>query len=156
MRSTRRRVPGDPHLAVGYELPGPRQRRWRRVPLLPPALWDNGDGGLVSTARDLATWDQALAAGRLLSPLVIREMYARTRTSDGQLHDHGYGMVVNQVGRHRVIGHGGRRPGASASFTRWLDDGVTVVVLCNVKVADPNGLSLVARGVARLYAAGVP
>jgi CubicO group peptidase (beta-lactamase class C family) len=156
MRSTRRRVVGDRHLAVGYLLPGTKDQRLRRAPLLPPALWDNGDGGLVSTARDMALWDQALAAGKLLAPSFLSEMYTRAKTNDGADHDYGYGMVVNVVGKHRVIGHGGRRPGVTANFTRWVDDGVSVVVLCNVVVADPNGLYPVARGVARLFAPEVP
>jgi len=154
MASTRRRVVGDPAMAVGYVLAADGSTP-KEAMFLPPALWDNGDGGLVSTAEDMAKWDIALTSGRVVSKPSIDEMYTRVVLNGGKVQDYGYAMVVHVVGSHRIIGHGGSRPGVAANYTRWLDDGTSIVVLANVKVGG-NDPYQIARRIAGLYAAAIP
>jgi hypothetical protein len=59
------------------------------------------------------------------------------------------------VGKHRIVGHNGSRPGVATTFTRWLDDGISVVVLCNAQIGD-NDPYEIARSIAKLYVAQVP
>jgi CubicO group peptidase (beta-lactamase class C family) len=154
MAATRRRVVGDPAMALGYTLAkdgsAPRAARF-----LPPALWDNADGGLVSTVEDMAKWDLALSAGTVLSDASIDEMYARTRLNNGKVKDYGYGMRVNVLGSRRIVGHGGTRPGVAANFTRWLDDEITVVVLGNARIGG-NEPYQIAKSIAKLYVPTLP
>jgi CubicO group peptidase (beta-lactamase class C family) len=135
-------------LAAGGSAPTP-------APFLPPALWDNADGGLVSTVEDMAKWDRALSAGTIVSARSLEEMVRRTTLNDGRVQDYGYGLVVNVIGAHRVVGHGGSRPGVATNFTRWPDDGVSVVVLCNAQLGGNDPFEI-ARSIARLYAPAVP
>ena len=151
MTATRRRVVGDPAMAVGYLLQSDGSPP-KEAPFLAPALWDNADGGLVTTVDDMAKWDQALVAGTIVTKRSIDEMYARTKLNNGKVQDYGYGMVVNIVGRHRIVGHGGSRPGVATNFTRWLDDSISVVVLCNARLGGNDGFEI-GRGIAKLYAA---
>ena len=154
MGATRRRVVGDSAMAVGYMLQKDG-RAPKEAPFLPPALWDNADGGLVSTVEDMAKWDHALFAGTVVSKSSIEEMYTRTKLNDGMMQDYGYGMILNVLGKHRIVGHGGSRPGVATNFTRWLDDGISVVVLCNAQLG-ANDPYEIARSIAKLYVAQVP
>ena len=154
MAATHRRVIDDPAMAIGYMV-RTNGGSPREAPSLPSALWDNGDGGLVSTAEDMAKWDMALSAGIVVTQRSIDEMYRRTKLNSGKEVDYGYGMVVNVVGKHRIIGHGGGRPGVAANFTRWLDDGISVAVLANAKT-DPNQAYQIARSIAKLYVPDIP
>src|SRR5262249_9756110 len=75
--ATQRCVVGDPAMAVGYLLQADGSPP-KEAPFLAPALWDNADGGLVTTVDDMAKWDQALATGMIVTKQSIDEMYART------------------------------------------------------------------------------
>jgi hypothetical protein len=48
------------------------------------ALWHYAPNDLVSSVLDLARWDAALTAGRLLSPSLLAHMWEPTLFSDGQ------------------------------------------------------------------------
>ena len=43
----------------------------------------------------------------------------------------------------------------ATNFTRWVDDGMTVVVLCNAQLGG-NEPYQIARSVAKLYVAAIP
>lgn len=156
MSATKRRVPGDRSLATGYLQPEKKGDGWKEASYLPPLLWDNGDGGLVSTVEDLAKWDTALSAGKVLKKESLEAINTRVKLNNGKVWDYGFGVVINFWGEHRIIGHGGGRPGAAVNFTRWPDDKVTVIVLCNVSLPDGNDAYQIARGAAKLFGPGVP
>ena len=135
MDSTHRRIVKDPRLAVGYA-----PKRWwsfsfSKSSFLAPGLWDHGDGGLVTTAEDMGRWAAALHSGKILKKSSIDQMWSKTHLPSGTIVDYGFGLVVNDYGRGRIIGHSGLRPGAVANFTTYVDgDGqmLSVAVLFNV------------------------
>jgi CubicO group peptidase (beta-lactamase class C family) len=89
---------------------------------VPPA---SADGGIETTVRDLLAFDRALYGEGLLSEASKERMFTPN------LEDYGYcWRVVNDNG-HRSIGHGGGAPGVSASFMRYPDDNITIIVLSN-------------------------
>jgi hypothetical protein len=59
---------------------------------------------------------------------------------------YGCGWGLDTVAGHRVVQHGGSWQGFKTHIARFLDDGLTVIVLCNFAQADPTAL---AHGVAR-------
>jgi CubicO group peptidase (beta-lactamase class C family) len=89
-------------------------------------------GALYSTVDDLAAWDRALAAGRLIS----KEGYARmfTPVKGG----YAYGWSVTTRGARKEVGHGGGINGFVTQILRYPDQKVCVVVLCNVLPLDPG------------------
>ncbi len=89
---------------------------------VPPAL---PDGGIETTVLDLLKFDRALLGGTLLSDASKQKMYTPN------LEGYAYCWMVEDRGGRRSVGHGGGAPGVSASFRRYLDDGVTIVVLSN-------------------------
>jgi CubicO group peptidase (beta-lactamase class C family) len=100
------------------------------------AVWDYADGGLLSTVVDLAKWDAVLYTEELLQRSTLDQMWAPARLSDGRAVEYGLGWIVKTAEGHRNIGHWGRNPGFIAGMCRFLDDGLTVIVLCNRWKAD--------------------
>ncbi len=94
--------------------------------------------GFYSTAADLCRYASAHCFGNptLLTDASRREMQ-HPSWSVGQTEDqYGLGLLVQQVGRRRMVGHGGSFPGES---THMLVDPVArlvVVVLVNTHVPD--------------------
>ena len=99
-------------------------------------------GGLYSTVEDLYRWAQALTTDALLpQPLLdlLFTPYAAIPQSDGA--SYGYGWVISQPFGHRMIGHNGGIDGFVASFNRFPDDDVTIILLSNRQDINPNAIT---------------
>lgn len=132
-------VPGR---ATGYSMEEGERRNaeiWRAV---------RPSGAFLSTVRDFARWDEALWAGRVLSPAGIQQMW--TPASDQRAY--GFGWFLDPLRGHRRVYHGGGVPGFQADFQRLLDDEVSVVVMVNTDQAD---LSRITERVLGIYVPGV-
>ena len=106
-------------------------------------------GDVWSTADDLIRWDDALAAGEILSARRRREMLAaQAQIATGQEEDatwtasgYGYGWFVGEAAGHRAYFHPGDNPGYLA-FNAWLpDDEIRLAVLVNEGTTDIGRLA---------------
>ena len=61
---------------------------------------------------------------------------------------YGFGWFIESENGHRLIEHGGAWQGFETHISRYVDDGLTVVVLTNLEGAKPGRI---AAGVAKLY-----
>jgi CubicO group peptidase (beta-lactamase class C family) len=91
----------------------------------------SADGGLVSTVVDLAAWDVALSSGRVLRPASLRQMWAPAKWTSGRDGWLGLGWCLDEYKGAKIVFHGGGDPGFATCFCRWVDEGVTVVLLAN-------------------------
>ncbi len=146
MDATRRAVNDEiiPNRADGYTWTG---AGWRNSEYLNPTLWDNGDGGLLSSALDLAKWSVALDGESVLKESTKRQMWTSGTLKDGKSFSYGFGWAMDQQRGHRRIWHSGGRPGTATIISRYVDDGITVILLTNGGFATDR-LSV---GVARQY-----
>ena len=92
-----------------------------------------GAGSIVSTAVDLARWDQALLEGKLLKPASRHEFWAPGQLADGSPTHYAMGWVPADVDGHREVWHNGFAPGAGGYCFNAVfpDEGLSVVVLSN-------------------------
>jgi len=111
-----------------------------------PAL--RPSGAFLSTVLDLARWDAVLHGDDLLRDSTRRQMWEPVRLGDGTSYPYGFGWQLDSLGGHRTVHHGGGVPGFRAGFARFVDDGLTVIVLMNLDDVD---LESIVRGVARVY-----
>jgi CubicO group peptidase (beta-lactamase class C family) len=106
-----------------------------------------GDGGIYSSLDDLVKWDRALRSNALLSH---REMQAAltpvnvpgVAEPDGTLAQYGFGWFLNPYKGHPRMWHYGETMGFRTAIQRFVDDELTVIVLCNRVDLDPSGLAL--------------
>ena len=139
-----------PHRAAGYAWAGGALHRGQYVA---ESILSYGGGGVVSTAADMATWAQALAAERVLPRRVLEQAWTPETLADASKSGYGLGWGIADVNGRRAVGHSGAHvTGFTSNFTHFPDDGVTVVVLTNAGHADPRR---VARRVAGLLVLGL-
>lgn len=120
-----------PRLATGYEFSD--EGGLRRAEHHEPE-WFHGNGGLRSTAGDMAAWMERLHNGKILGAAAYRELTTPGKLSDGTPLRYGLGLAVDQpVLGHRVFRHGGTFPGYTSYAAYLPDRKVTVVVLINTK-----------------------
>jgi hypothetical protein len=75
-------------------------------------------------------------------------MWEPVRLANGSTYPYGFGWQLGSIDGHRMVHHGGGMPGFRAGFARFVDRGLTVIVLMNLDDVD---LDSIIHGVARLY-----
>jgi CubicO group peptidase (beta-lactamase class C family) len=135
-----------PHRASGYVR---RAGGLRNGDYVAGSILAYGGGGMLSTAADLAKFDQALDSERLVKRATLERMWTRAKLNDGKESGYGFGWGLGGDSGHRWVSHGGAHmTGFTSSFTRFLDDRISVIVLTNARHANPG---LIARRVAGVY-----
>lgn len=117
-----------PHRAAGYEW---KNGAYKNQSWVAPRLNTTADGSLYLTARDLARWDQALYGDRILDARLRAASFTAAKLNDGTDAPYGYGWFVDTLKGRRHISHGGAWQGFRAQLCRYVEDGLTVVVLAN-------------------------
>jgi D-alanyl-D-alanine carboxypeptidase len=119
-------TPPSPY-AHGYLLNQPGATGLVDITQLSPSIaW--ADGGLVSTAPDIARFYTALLTGRLLPPQLLHQMLTTVPTGPGT--GYGLGIISLQVPCGTAWGHDGNFPGYTSNAFTTLG-GRQVIVLIN-------------------------
>lgn len=123
-----------PNRAAGYELDSGRvvNQEW-----VSRKFNTTADGSLYLTVHDLAKWDAALYAERVLPQAALAQMWTPIRLNDGTTHPYGFGWSLGSVNGRRIIEHGGAWQGFKTFIARYVGDGLTVIVLMNQGRANP-------------------
>lgn len=91
-----------------------------------------GGGDLLSTARDLARWDENFYTGVLGGNDALLIMRSRLRLNDGSLAGYGFGQNHEHYRGQAVEEHGGFTSAFRTQVTRFPDLHTTVILLANV------------------------
>jgi CubicO group peptidase (beta-lactamase class C family) len=136
-----------PNRAAGYRLDKGQLKNQEWVS---PSANSTADGSLYFTILDVAKWDAALYTEKVLKESSKREMWTVASLNDGKPNPahYGFGWFIESRKGHRVVEHDGRWQGFSTQISRYLDDGITVVILANQGMCDPH---LIADKVAAPY-----
>jgi CubicO group peptidase (beta-lactamase class C family) len=105
-------------------------------------------GALVSNVVDLAKWDAALAARKLLKPASYDAMWTPMRLNDGKASGYAFGWQVEPYRTRARQAHGGGISGFSTFVARFPDDKVTVIALVNQGGGAAGAL---VNGIAEIY-----
>ena len=93
--------------------------------------WLYAMGEINATASDVAKWDAALMAGRVLKPASLKAMTTEVRLTSGQGSGYGLGLFIGKSGDRVQWEHGGEGTGFLAENRLWPERGAAVVVLSN-------------------------
>ncbi len=111
-----------------------------------------GDGGLLTTIRDLAKWDENFFANRLgtRGAALIEQVTTPGRLSSGERQTYAFGLTARDYRGQPIIEHGGSFIGFRAQLLRFPTQHFSVAVLCNDYTAQPEQMG---QQVADLYLA---
>jgi D-alanyl-D-alanine carboxypeptidase len=119
-----------PNRASGYVITGDKLQNVQ----IPLAM--RPSGAFLSNVLDLAKFDAALYTERILKKASLEQMWQpvqKTDTGEGVVKgtSFGFGWVIAQVNGHRVVMKSGSNTGFRATFVRFVDDNLTIVILTN-------------------------
>jgi CubicO group peptidase (beta-lactamase class C family) len=121
-------------------------------PLRPAILVPNG--GVLSTATDMARWNIALTNGVLVKPSTLEFMMTPVRFNDGSSFGGGIAWFLGEARGHRFAVHNGSTvAGYSSVIYRYRDDDLSVVVLFNIDRFD--AVNTLATSIASFYVPGL-
>jgi CubicO group peptidase (beta-lactamase class C family) len=114
-----------------------------------------GDGGIYTSLDDLARWDAALRQHTLLAEQEMRPAITPVKVPDDSVKgpdnepaEYGFGWYVNPYKSHARMWHYGETMGFRTNIQRFVQNDLTIVVLCNRTDLNPGKL---AEKVADLY-----
>jgi CubicO group peptidase (beta-lactamase class C family) len=126
-----------PHRAVGYSPAGPE--RFRIVATTYALV---GDGGLLTTVRDLVKWDENFYDNKLGGgAALIEKITTPGKLANGAAHQYAFGLTPGTYRGLAVVQHGGSFIGFRAQLLRFPTEHVSVAVLCNDASANAEGLA---------------
>jgi CubicO group peptidase (beta-lactamase class C family) len=142
-----------PHRAAGYELV---EGELKNQAWVSPSLNTTADGSLYFSVLDVVKWDAALYTDHPLSARIREQMWTPGKFGNGATTSlkllklggasYGCGWFLDSVAGHRVVQHSGSWQGFRTFITSYVDEGLTVILLCNQSEAEPGAI---AHGVAR-------
>ena len=115
-------------------------------------------GGAISTAKDIATWIQALVAGRVLNAAYQRRWLDSLQPEDPNKPDgqrYGYGISQLRWGPNTVYFHGGETVGYNSFIGHDPNNQMTLVVWTNLPVSldeQPTANALMLKVLDQIYA----
>jgi CubicO group peptidase (beta-lactamase class C family) len=107
-----------------------------------------GATSLLTTAEDLARWDDNFYTASVGGPALIQQMQERGKLNDGTLLDYAAGLVVGRFRGLNTVDHNGGDAGYRSDMIRFPDQHFSVACLCNLGTANPSDL---AKRVAEVY-----
>jgi hypothetical protein len=125
--------------AAGYDLDDEGQLKNQEW--VAPSLNRIADGAIYYTVKDLVAWDAALRDGAFMSPESFEAWWTPVRLASGTSYPYGFGWDIAEQRGQRLIEHGGSWQGFRAAIARYIDLGLTVVVLANLSKADPETMA---------------
>ena len=108
----------------------------------------DGAGGVVTTAGDLALWDQNFYDGRVGGMDLLAQMQAPVLLGNGHPNNYASALLIDTYRGRRIVGHGGVIGGFRTQLTRFPDQHFSVAVLANTPDLDPDEL---VRKIADIY-----
>jgi CubicO group peptidase (beta-lactamase class C family) len=98
-------------------------------------------GGLISSADDMARFEIAMLANKLLKPATREMMWTPQKPADGSKDNYGLGWGTLKKYGLNLVGHDGSQQGTSTSITLAPEKRAGVVVLANMDDVDATELS---------------
>ena len=98
-------------------------------------------GGLISSADDMARFEAAILADKLLQRSTRDQMWASQKTDDGKPTGYGMGWGTQRKYGLTLVSHGGGQQGTSTTILVAPERGAGIVVLANMDGLDTGALA---------------
>lgn len=111
----------------------------------------NAAGAIASTVLDLIKWNEAVDKNKIISAQSQQLMWTPNKLKDGKATRYGLGWIITEYRGAKLLTHGGSTSGFSAVIQKYVDSGVTIIVLTNCETL--NTAAFIAQEIAPKYVA---
>ncbi len=100
-----------------------------------------GDGGIISTVRDMFKWDQALYTEKLVRKSSLKEAFSPAIPNDSSQTSYGFGWSIIPTEEGKIVAHGGGWLGFNSFILRDISKKLTIIQLCNMPGVSKDDLA---------------
>jgi D-alanyl-D-alanine carboxypeptidase len=102
-------------------------------------------GGFLSTSSDMIKWEKAIQEEKII---LQKDNWERlwqpfVKTSDRATSKeyYGFGWAIDEYKGHKLIIHGGSNTGFRSVYARFVNDGLSIIILTNTDEANPRAIA---------------
>ncbi len=109
-------------------------------------------GGFLSTSSDMIKWEKILTEqNTILSKEHWEKLwqpFVKTSDKTESKEYYGYGWIIDEYKGHQLMMHGGANIGFRSVYSRFVNDGLSIIILTNTDEANPR---VIANALADYY-----
>ncbi len=102
-------------------------------------------GGFLSTSSDMIKWEKAMSEKKIILKKdnweKLWQPFIKTSDKIDAKEYYGFGWAINEYKGHKLIGHGGANIGFRSEFARFVNDGLSIIILTNTDEANPGAIA---------------
>ncbi|GAO45367.1 serine hydrolase domain-containing protein [Flavihumibacter petaseus] len=102
-------------------------------------------GGFLSTSSDMIKWDKALREEKIILKKDNWEKlwtpFIKTSDKSDAKEYYGFGWTIDEYKGHKLVIHGGANTGFRSVYARFINDGLSIVILTNTDEANPRAIA---------------
>ena len=102
-------------------------------------------GGFLSTSSDMIKWDKVLREKNMILKKEnwekLWEPFIKTSADPNSKSFYGFGWTIDEHKGHKTIGHSGANIGFRATYTRFTDDNLSIIIMTNTDEANPTAIA---------------
>jgi len=101
-------------------------------------------GGFLSTSTDMILWDKVLREKNIILKKenweLLWQPFIKTSTDSVSKEYYGFGWATNELNGRKVVQHGGSNIGFRSYYTRFVNDGLSIIIMTNTDEANPAAI----------------
>jgi len=102
-------------------------------------------GGFLSTSSDMIKWEKVIREEKIILKKgdweQLWQPFIKTSDKADSKEYYGFGWAIDEYNGHKLIVHGGANIGFRSVYARFVDDGLSIIILTNTDEANPRGIA---------------
>ena len=101
-------------------------------------------GGFLSTSTDMILWDKVLREKNIILKKenweLLWQPFIKTSGDAASKSYYGFGWEIDEHNGHKTVEHGGSNIGFRSYYTRFVNDGLSIIIMTNTDEANPAAI----------------
>jgi len=101
-------------------------------------------GGFLSTSTDMILWDKVLREKNIILKKenweLLWQPFIKTSDNPTSKEHYGFGWVIDELNGRKVVEHGGSNIGFRSYYARFVNDGLSIIIMTNTDEANPASI----------------
>jgi len=101
-------------------------------------------GGFLSTSTDMILWDKVLREKSIILKKenweLLWQPFIKTSDNPASKEYYAFGWIVGELNGRKTISHGGANVGFRSYYTRFINDGLSIIIMTNTDEANPGAI----------------
>jgi CubicO group peptidase (beta-lactamase class C family) len=102
-------------------------------------------GGFLSTSSDMIRWDRVVTEKKLIlkkeSWDMLWQPVIKTSANESSKAYYGFGWIIDEYRGRKTISHGGSNIGFRSYYIRFVNDGLSIIIMTNTDEANPAAIA---------------